>query len=117
MEALSELADNFSFREIRMCTLQSRFCAVFCDTTNDQDTLLNCGGILLLIGHMSLYVTFAPSMDDILRTSLPNEIHIALRSHKSFFYQGSLVLSVSSSIPLTPSALFQLALLTLLCLH
>ena len=66
---------------------------------------------------MSLYATFAPSMDDTLRTSLPKEVRIALRSHKALFYQGGLVLCVSLSIPLTPAALFQLALLNLLCLH
>jgi len=117
MEALSGLADNFSFSEIRKRTLQSRFCVVLCDTTSDQDTLLNCGDIVLPIGHMSLDVTLAPSMDDTLHTSLLKDIRLALRSHKALFYQGDLVLSVSSSIPLTPKALFQLALMTLLCLH
>ena len=117
MDALSDLANNFSFSEIRTRTLQSRFCSVLCDTTSDQVTLLNCGGLVLPIGHMSLYVSFAPSMDDTLRTSLPREVRIALRSHKALFYQGGLTLSVSSSIPLTPAALFQLAMLTLLTLH
>jgi len=106
IEALSDLADSFSFSEIRKRTLQYRFCEVLCDTTNDQDTILNCGGIVLHIGHMSIYVvTFAPSMDGILRTSLPKEVRIALRSHKALFYQGGLVLNVTSSIPLTPAAL------------
>ena len=71
MDALSDLADSFSFSEIRKRTLQSRFCSVLCDTTSDQGTLLNCGGLVLPIGHMSLYVSFSPSMDDTLRTSLP----------------------------------------------
>ena len=66
---------------------------------------------------MSLFVSFAPSMDDTLRTSLPKEVRIALRSHKALFYPGGLVLTVTSSIPLVPAALFQLALLTLLSLH
>ena len=117
MDARSDLANNFSFSEIRKRTLQSRFCSVLCDTINDHDTLLNCEGLVLPIGLMSLYVTFAPSMDDTLRTSLPKEVLIALRSHKALFYQGGLVLIVSSSIPMTPVALFQLAMLTLLCLH
>ncbi len=68
-------------------------------------------------GPIYLFVTFAPSMDDTLRTYLPKEVRIALRSHKALFYQWGLVLSVSSSIPLTPSALLQFALLTLLCPH
>jgi hypothetical protein len=89
MDALSDLAGSFSFGEIRKRTLQYRFCSVLCDTISDQDTLVNCGGLVLSIGHMSLYVSFDPSMDDTLRTSLPREVRIALRSHKAFFYQGA----------------------------
>ena len=96
MDALSDLANKFSFIEIRKRTFQSRFCSVLCDTTSDQDTLLNCGGLVLPIGYMSLYVSFAPSMDDTLRTSLPREVGIALRIHKALFYQGGLNLCVSS---------------------
>ena len=44
IDALADIAKSFSFSEIRKRTMQSRFCAVLCDTTNDQDTLLNCGG-------------------------------------------------------------------------
>ncbi len=68
-------------------------------------------------GHMSLFVTFALSMDATLRTSLTKEVRIALRSHKALFYQRRLVLSVSASIPLPPKALFQLTLWILLCIH
>ena len=66
---------------------------------------------------MSLYVSFAPSMDDTLRTSHPRKVRIALRNHKTLFYQGGLTLNVFSSILLTPTALFHLELLTLLTLH
>jgi hypothetical protein len=117
MEDLATLADSFSFNEIKKRSLQSRFCSNLCATTNDQDTLLNCGGIVVPFGHMSLFVIFALSMDDTMRTSLPKEVRIALRSHKALFYQWGLVLNVSASIPLPPAALFQLALLTLLCIH
>ncbi len=68
-------------------------------------------------GHISLFVTFASSMDATLRTFLSKEIRIALRSHKALFYQGGLVLSVSASTQLPPQALFQLALFTLICIH
>ena len=106
MDALADLVDSFSFSEVRKRTLNSRFCSVLYDTTSDKDTLLNCGGLVLPIGHMSLYVSFVPSMDDTLRTSLPREVLNALRSHKALFYQRGLTLNVSSSIPLTPAALF-----------
>ena len=69
MDALSDLADSFSFSEIR-----KRTHSVLCDTTSDQDTKLNYGGQVLPIGHMSLYVSFAPSMNDTLRTSLPRKV-------------------------------------------
>jgi hypothetical protein len=62
-------------------------------------------------------VSFSTTVDDTVRTSLPRETRLALRSHKALFYLGGLVLSDTSSIPLPPPALFQLALLTLLILH
>jgi hypothetical protein len=102
---MSDLAKRFSFNEVRKRTLQSRFCFVLCETTSDQDTLLNNGGVVVPWGTFTLYVTFAPTMDDALRTSLQKEIRIALRSHKATFYQGGLVLTVVASIPLSPLTL------------
>ena len=99
LETLADLADIFSFSEVRKRTLQSRLCSAMCDTASDHDIFLNCGGIII-------YVTFNPNMDDTLRTSLPREVRIALRSHKTLFYSGGLVLNVVSSIPFTPAALF-----------
>jgi hypothetical protein len=40
------------------------------------------------MGQMSLYVTFAPTMDDTIRTSLSKEVRVALQSHHTLFYQG-----------------------------
>ena len=78
-----------------------------CDTTSDQDTLLTCGDSIMPWGPMTLYVTSAHTMDAMLRTSLPREVRIALRTHKALFYQGGgLVLSVVSSIPITPASVF-----------
>ena len=67
------------------------------------------------MGRVPFYVTFAPDMDYTIRTSLPREVHIALRSHKTFFYIGGLVVNVVSSTLLTPTALFQVALITFIC--
>ncbi len=106
LEAPSDLTESFFFSEVRKRTLQSRFCSVLCDTTNGQDTLLNCGGIVVPWGPYSLYVTFAPTIDDTLGTSLPKEIRIALRSHKVTFYQGCVVLTVAASIMPSPPSLF-----------
>jgi hypothetical protein len=58
------------------------------------------------MGHMSLYVSFSPTMDDTIRTSLPKEVRIALRDHKDLFCQLDFVLGVTSIIHLTPVALF-----------
>lgn len=102
MGNLADLAESSSFSEVRKRTQQSRFCSVLCETTSDQDTLLNSGGLVIPLGSVSLYVSFSPTMDDTIRTSLPREMRIALRNHKNLFYLGGLVLTVTSSIPLTP---------------
>ncbi len=47
---------------------------------------------------MTLYLTFDPTADGTIRTSLPKEIRLALWSYKALFYQGGLLLSVTSSI-------------------
>jgi hypothetical protein len=65
---------------------------------------------------MTLFLTFAPKVDDTIRTSLPKEIRNALRSHKALFYHGGLLRTVASSTQVTPTYIFQIALLTLLCI-
>ena len=47
---IEDLAESFSFSEVRKRSLQTRFCSVLCDTVRDKDTLLNCGGIILPMG-------------------------------------------------------------------
>ena len=117
LDILTDVAESFFLSEVRKRILASHFCSVLCETASDKDTMANCGGIILPSGQMSLYVTFTPSMEDAIRISLAKEVRIALRSHKTLFYQGDLVLKVTSSISLPPVALFQMALLTLLCLY
>ncbi len=68
------------------------------------------------MARITLYLTFAPTADDIIRTSLPKEIRLALESHKNLFYQGGIVLSVASSISAPLAYIFQIVLLTLLSL-
>ncbi len=113
---IEDLADAISFYEIRKRSLQTRFCAIMCDCVSDKELLSNCGGIILPMARMTLYLTFAPTADDTIRTSLPKEIRLALKSHENLFYQGGLVLSVASSISAPPAYIFQIALLTLLSL-
>ena len=69
------------------------------------------------MGHMSLYVTFFPTADDTVRTSLPKEIRLALRKHKALFFPDDFVLSVASSISAPALFIFQRPLFTLLCLE
>ncbi len=45
-----------------------------CDYVSDHDMLANCGGIVIPMARMTLYLTFTPSADDTIRTSLPKEI-------------------------------------------
>jgi hypothetical protein len=86
---MADLAESFySFSEVRKRSLQSRFCSVLCGTISDKDTLLNYGGIILpMLGQMLVYLTFAPSMDNMIRTSFPKEVLLVLWNHKSLFYQ------------------------------
>ena len=77
-----------------------------CDTVSEKDTLLNCGGIILPMGQMSLFLTFAPAADDTISTSLSKEIRLDLRSRKALFYTYGLVLRVTSSIPASPAFIF-----------
>ncbi len=114
---LEGLAESFSFAKIRKRTFQTRFCAVICETGSDKDTLENCGGIILPMGQISLYVTFSPTADDTIRTSLPKEIRLVMRSHKALFYPGGLVLSVTSSISAPALFIFQNTLFTLMCME
>ena len=115
--SIEDLAEMFSFSEIRKRTLHTRFSFVLCDTVGDKDTFLNYGGIILPLGNMILFLNFAPIADDTIRTSLSKEIRIALSNHKDLFYQGGMVLSVDSSIPALSTFIFQIALLTLLGLE
>ncbi len=56
---LADIAESCSFSDIREHTLQPRFCSVLCDTTSNQDTLMNCGGLVIPMGGFSLYVSFS----------------------------------------------------------
>jgi hypothetical protein len=58
------LVESFFFSEIRKKTLQTRFCSALCDKVSDKDTLLNHRGIILPMGQMSIFLTFAPTADD-----------------------------------------------------
>ena len=66
---------------------------------------------------MPLFLTFSPTTDDTICTSLPKEIRLALRIHKALLYNGGLLLTVTSSIVAPPALIFQIALLSLLCLE
>ena len=67
----------------------SLICGVaLCDTVSDKDLLLNGGGIILPMAKTTRFLTFAPTADDSIRTSLPKEMRLALTSHKTIFYQG-----------------------------
>jgi hypothetical protein len=46
MEDMANLADSFSFNEIRKRSTQSRFCSILCGTTSDQDAPLSVGASL-----------------------------------------------------------------------
>ena len=84
---------------------------------NDKDALFSFGVLILPSGGMALFFTFAPTADDTIRNSLPKEIKLTLRSRKALFYNGGLLLTVTSSVAVPPAFIFQMALITLLCLE
>jgi hypothetical protein len=55
---------------------------------------------------MTLFLNFSPTADDTIRTSLPKEIRLALRSHKALLYNGGMLLSVTSSVAASPAFIF-----------
>ena len=97
--------------------MQTRFCSVLCETICDKDALLSSRVLILPFGGMTLFLTFSPIADDTIRTSLPKEIKLAMRSHKALFYTGGLILTVTSSVASPPAFIFQIALHTLFCLE
>ena len=78
---------------------------------------MNSGRLIIPLCGTALFLTYSPTADDTIRTSLPKEIRLALRSHKALFYNGGLILSVTSFVAAPPAFIFQMALLTLLCLE
>jgi hypothetical protein len=68
---LEDLVERFSFSEIRMKSLAAKFCTALCDTVSDKTTLLEIGGVILPLERHTIFVTFAPTVDDTVRTALP----------------------------------------------
>jgi hypothetical protein len=62
--------------------------------------------MILLFEDRTLLLTFSPTSDDTIRISLSKEIRLALRSYKALFYQGGLLLTVTSSIAASPAFIF-----------
>jgi len=107
----------FSFIETKKKSMTARFCTVLCDAASDKTTLFSSGGVILPLEHHTIFMTFAPTVDDTARTTLPKELRLALVHHKKHFFKGGLILHVASSIPVSPEYIFQAALLTFLSLE
>jgi len=114
---LEDLVESFSFTEIGKKSLAAKNCTALCDTVNDKTTLLEIRGVILPLERHTIFVTFAPTVDDTVRTALPKELRLALIHHKKYFFKGVLTLQVASSIPVSPDYIFHAALLTLLSLE
>ena len=73
----------------------------------DKTILLEVGGVILPLNSHTIFVTFAPTVDDTARTALLGELKLALIHHKKhFFNKGGLTLQVVSSIPVSPDYIF-----------
>ena len=111
-----DLVESFSFSETKKKSLAAKFCTILCDTVSDKTTLLEIGGVILPLDCHTIFVTFAPTVDDTARTAQPRELRLALIHHKKHLFKGDLTLQVVSSIPVSPDYLFQAALITLVFL-
>ncbi len=49
-------------------------------------------GVILLLERNTIFVTFAPTVDDTIRTALPKVFRLALIHHKKYFFKGGLTL-------------------------
>ncbi len=101
-----DLVESFSFTETKKKSLAAKLCTVLCDTASDKTTLLEVGGVILPLNHHTIFMTFAPTVDDTARTALPRELRLALIHHKKHFFKGGLTLQVVSSIPVSPDYIF-----------
>ena len=89
---LDDLVESFSFSETKKKSLATKFCTVLCDAVSDKTTLLEIGGVILPIYCHTVFVTFAPTLDDTLRTALPREFRLALIHHEKRFFKGGITL-------------------------
>ena len=89
LDSLADIVESFSLSEIRKRILQSRFCSVLYDTTSDQDTLLNKGGLVVPLGGIFLYVSFSSTMYDTLRTSLPKRCGLHSAATRPSYIKGA----------------------------
>jgi hypothetical protein len=62
--------------------------------------------VILPLERHTIFVSFAPTVDDAARTALPRDLRLALIHHKKHFFKGGLTLQVTSSIPVPPGFIF-----------
>jgi hypothetical protein len=86
---LEDLVKSFSFSETKKKSLAAKFCTVLCDTVSDKTTLLEIGRVILPLERHTIFVTFAPTVDDTTRTALPKELGLALIRHKNTSSKGA----------------------------
>ena len=108
----------FSFNEHEQKRLAAKLCIVLCDTVSNKTTLvLEIGKVILPLERHTIFVNFAPTVDDTARTALPKEIRLALIHQNKYFFKEGFTLHVASSIPVLPGYISKAALLTLLSLE
>jgi hypothetical protein len=53
---------------------------------------LEVEGVILPLDRHTIFVTFAPTVDDTTRTALSRELRLAFIRHKKHFFNGGLTL-------------------------
>ena len=84
---LEDLVESFSFSETKKKSMAANLCTVLCDTVSDKTTLPKVGGVILPLDRHTIFVTFAPTVDDTAKTALPRELRLAL-IHQKALLQG-----------------------------
>jgi len=87
---LEDLMKSFFFNEIRNKSLAANFCTALFDTASDKTTLLEIGGggVIRPLERHTIFITFAPTVDDTVRTVIPKELRLALIHHTNTSSKG-----------------------------
>jgi hypothetical protein len=111
--AMDRISRALSFIDLRKPSKAAPTCIALCNSPSDALTLIAGKAILIPFARTSMTLSFSPTKDPFSQAHQSPETAAALPSHRDFFFQGGLALTVTASISLPPDVFFNLVLLTL----